>query len=112
MIIAHNLPSNEPGKTWKELNMEKQHKYPLGALVEINYGEAKGARLFVVCHTRDCDGTPLYILSHERNAMEEENEFIRIGNCHGGYGEDSLDEVMTGINCPHCNGTGVKNENT
>lgn len=43
-------------KTGKEVNAEKIHKIPIGALVEIK----TGVRLFVVYHGRDCDQTPLY----------------------------------------------------
>ena len=68
--LAYNLTPNfgcekcqgfapENRKTIKENNMALNHSIPVGALVEIG----SGARLFVRKHTRDCDGTPLYILS-------------------------------------------------
>lgn len=67
------------GKTWKEQNMEITHKIPLGSLVEISCDDKDdpesldGVRLFVTGHIRDCDGTPLYALSHNRNAYDESN---------------------------------------
>lgn len=36
------------------------HKIPVGALVELE----SGVRLFVIKHTYDCDGEPLYNLTH------------------------------------------------
>ena len=36
------------------------HKIPIGALVELE----SGVRLFVIEHTYDCDGEPLYNLTH------------------------------------------------
>lgn len=72
------------GKTWRQQNMEKVHNIPRGTLVEISYGEdsyakndpesKEGLRLFVCGHTRDCDGSPLYDLSHNRNATDEFQE--------------------------------------
>ena len=60
----------ENGKTIKENNMEKIHNIPIGSLVEVKYDKWGGegsclkihARLWVVKHTRDCDGEPLYSL--------------------------------------------------
>lgn len=60
------------GKTIKQNNLETQHTIPMGALVELNfeddYKEMNGLRLFVVAHLRDCDGSPLYAISHDKNA--------------------------------------------
>lgn len=54
------------GKTVRENNMAVAHKIPVGALVEIIPWDSecgyKGVRLYVIKHTRDCDGTPLYSL--------------------------------------------------
>ena len=49
-------PDDPQGRTYREVNAEKQHSIPLGTLVEIRSGE----RLRVMRHTRDCDQTPLY----------------------------------------------------
>lgn len=61
----------ENGKTIRENNLEKTHDIPIGTLVEVKFDEWHGngacekthARLWVVSHDRDCDGTPLYSLS-------------------------------------------------
>lgn len=60
-----DLVNPETGKTWREENMELAHKIPLWTLVEINNVNSNdhGARLWVVDHTRDCDGEPLYALA-------------------------------------------------
>ncbi len=58
-------------KTIRENNMEKMHAIPVGTLVEVKYDEWHGdgacskvhARLFVIEHARDCDGTPMYTLA-------------------------------------------------
>lgn len=56
---------------------DMQHNIPLGSIVEIvfqdsdNDSDTFGLRLFVVQHTRDCDGTPLYGLSFKRKAGED-----------------------------------------
>lgn len=55
---------------------------PIGTLVEITYksdyeeeNESKyGLRLFVVNHSRDCDGTPLYDMSFDQKAFKEFQE--------------------------------------
>lgn len=71
------------GKTIRENNLERQHTIPLGALVEIQKDsdddndpemeryQTGGVRLFVVKHSRDCDGTPLYDLSFDKTAQKE-----------------------------------------
>ena len=77
-------PDN-PGKTIREVNLEKQHEIPLGALVEIKGFEEydyhryeNGLRLYVVKHLRDCDGTPLYGLSfYDPREFEEQMKVQR-----------------------------------
>lgn len=65
------------GKTVKENNLNKNHNIPLKSLVEIvnmeenEEGSENGLRLFVVGHSRDCDGTPLYDLSFTLSAIGE-----------------------------------------
>jgi len=64
----------ENGRTIRENNNELQHNIPIGSLVEVQYDEWYGegacqkvhARLYVVKHTRDCDGTPLYSLCKKK----------------------------------------------
>ena len=71
------------GRTIKENNLDKPHNIPIGTLVEVKYDEWCGngaclkvhARLWVVKHTRDCDGTPLYTLSKRR---EPSNAIIQV----------------------------------
>lgn len=59
MIIADLPDPRDPaGRTYREINSEKQHAIPKGSLVET----PDGARAFVSEHTRDCDMTPLYSL--------------------------------------------------
>ena len=56
----------------KEENMEKQHKIPLGTLVEFDCypNEIYGLQLFVVKHTRDYDGNPSYSLGNVRSTED------------------------------------------
>lgn len=57
----HDLkdPNDDQGRTYREVNNAKQHKFKVGQLVEFRHG----ARLFVYRQTRDCGGTPLYVLT-------------------------------------------------
>ena len=74
-FIVYDLVE-ENGKTIKENNLELQHNIPLGALVEVKFDNWFGggacwkvhARLWVVAHSRDFDGTPLYGLSQWNDA--------------------------------------------
>jgi hypothetical protein len=53
------------GKTIRENNQERPHKFALGTLVEIHGSEDfgwNGCRLYVRSLSRDCDGSPLYVL--------------------------------------------------
>lgn len=75
--VANVVEAN--GRTVRENNQAVEHKLPIGALVEITtdcpigeFGSIyKGVRLFVVSHERDCDGSPLYSLSFDRNIIAE-----------------------------------------
>lgn len=69
-------------------NCEMEHKFPIGSLVEIR----NGVRLFVIMHTRDCDGTPLYVLTAfkedlENIAWSEEHNY---NNFIGGITEEEM----------------------
>ena len=72
-VIPFSSVVEANGKTIRENNLERQHKYALGTLVEVRYDRWHGggacqkirARLFVVQHNRDCDGSPLYTLGSE-----------------------------------------------
>lgn len=124
------------GKTIRENNLEKLHNIPIGSLVEIKYHkwgkdgscQKVEARLWVVKHTRDCDGTPLYCLCldpiHKEEGMENIYVVYRgvlsdggdfwvkndisinmIKNVIGGYTEDSLtvievtEDIKSGKDC-------------
>ncbi len=76
MFMIHDIV--EPnGKTIKENKLEEHHKIPVGTLVEVKYDSWHGdgacekvhARLWVVHHARDCDGTPLYVLGKYRGVV-------------------------------------------
>ncbi len=77
-VIVFSEIQEANGKTIRENNMEQKHEIPLGSLVEITYegydddeNPVNGLRLFVVKHSRDCDGTPLYDLSFKVSAQRE-----------------------------------------
>ena len=59
-------PEDPKGRTYREVNNAKNHKYSVGDLVQI---ETK-ARLFVSKLPRDCDGTPLYVLGCETGRQD------------------------------------------
>lgn len=112
-VLVSNIVEKN-GSTVRENNLKAEHKIPLGSLVEVNipYIEEHGVRLFVVSHERDCDGSPLYTLSFDKNAddklksskqkMEVESPGsedysiaaycynIAVGSVTTGFGEDSL----------------------
>ena len=104
IIIVHDIVE-ENGKTIKENNMEKTHKFPIGALVEAEVNikgqnpreipkeewdtipeggtgwEADGilkGRFYVISHNRDCDGTPLYTISMTHPEEYEEHPPIHL----------------------------------
>lgn len=88
------------GKTWKENNLEIQHAIPLGTIVEISYeaypdeeDNTNGLRLFVVNHSRDCDGTPLYDLSFDKNIYKEYDKLDK--KIKNRDFEDAMDESIT-----------------
>lgn len=107
----------ENGKTIRQNNLEKTHDIPIGTLVEVKFDEWHGdgacekvhARLWVVSHDRDCDGTPLYSLSKYKDLMFvngslkyrgedgwwiKEEVVLRIANdWHTGYSRESLTPI-------------------
>lgn len=100
LINIADLKNPETGKTYREENNAKSHNIPLGTLVEVDFDDSylespkKGLRLFVVQHDRDCDGTPLYSLSFEKNWKpnmfgEQFKAFARWA-IDTGYSEDCL----------------------
>ncbi len=69
------------GRTYREVNNAKEHKYKDGDLVEIE----NGVRMLIGKQTRDCDGTPLYSLTPDL-PEDHPNELIM---AHG-YSESGM----------------------
>ena len=103
LINIAELKNLETGKTYREENNAKSHNIPIGTLVEVDFDDSylespkKGLRLFVVGHDRDCDGTPLYSLSFDKNWKsdmygEQFKVFARWA-IDTGYSEDCLKVV-------------------
>lgn len=94
IVNVADLPSDILGKTWREKNSELKHNIQIGALVEIDRddkeSEQHGVRMFVVMHGRDCDQTPLYVLSANKDAVENNKKNNLIDKMHYGYPEYSL----------------------
>ena len=67
-------PNDSHGRTYRELNLAIKHKFPIGSLVELE----NGARLFVVAHTRDCDGTPLYGIYNRLDGISDFDRQYRV----------------------------------
>jgi hypothetical protein len=93
----------ENGRTNRENNLEEIHDIPIGTLVEVKYDkwhsggacEKIHARLWVVSHDRDCDGTPLYSLSpHKTDTFEG----ARIVLPSGFWGTGTFDDQKTILN--------------
>jgi hypothetical protein len=104
LINVADLTSPESGKTYREENNEKQHKYEVDDLVEVigweDDCEYSGMRLYVIGCTRDCDGTPLYVLGSKgmelyQQAFVKPDTFYNF-NSFSGFGEDSLKLIKKG----------------
>jgi hypothetical protein len=99
-IVLHNCvdPKDPKGRSYKEVNMERQHSWPVGSLVEINADEEHdqngGVRLFVAECGRDCDGEPLYWLAMTIEELGKTSEWYKqnrvFRKLEGGYSEESL----------------------
>jgi len=95
MNFIHNI-IQENGKTTRQNNLEINHNIPIGTLVEMkNWEIGEGgscikyhARLWVVEHRRDCDGTPLYVLSIYKDPSIALS--VETLNIYCGYPEGSL----------------------
>lgn len=100
LINISDLKNEKTGKTFREENEAKTHNIPIGTLVEVENDDSfterplNGLRLFVVAHDRDCDGTPLYSLSFDKNWTQdsygEHFRFAAILRVDSGYSEESL----------------------
>ena len=88
----HDLvcPDDTQGRTYAEINLEKTHRIEIGTLVELE----SGVRLFVVSHKRDCDETPLYYLSHDKDDVEQQTISFCNKSWIGGYPEHSLTVIQ------------------
>ncbi len=84
--VADLVAPDSNGKTFRQVNMEMKHNIPIGTLVEISY---TGERLFVVEHTRDCDGTPMYSLGRKTDTIYTGDRAI-FNKFHYGFDESSL----------------------
>jgi hypothetical protein len=105
LVNVADLLDGETGRSFRELNAEKTHAIPLGALVEVVDGDNKGrwgnvdcgVRLYVVEHTRDCDQTPLYTLAASfktaRNFRHESLLKRLSARVESGYAEENLTVV-------------------
>ena len=98
LVNIADLPDpDNPGKSYRETNNEKTHKIRVGTLVEVKYDKWHGhgacevvhARLWVIKHTRDCDGTPLYVLSSQSTMQRAEIWHDK----RGGFSEESLTPI-------------------
>lgn len=86
--VADLVNPNDPeGRTYRQINAAKKHAIPIGALVE---DIDTGVRLFVVKHGRDCDMTPLYYLSANRDDTEQKDPRFLNRGWVGGYSETYL----------------------
>lgn len=99
--VVYNLidPNDPQGRSYKEINLEQQHSWPRGTLVEIDYEDSdnNGVRMFVALCGRDCDGTPLYWLTHDLAEIGKTSPWYErhaaFRHWHGGYSEDSLNLI-------------------
>lgn len=91
-------PKDPQGRTYRQVNAEKTHAIPLGALVEVAGSEGfrmNGVRLFVVMQGRDCDQTPMYWLSADPNDLpspEDDRDFWTKARhkWYGGFDDEAL----------------------
>jgi hypothetical protein len=73
-VNVADLKPEGSDKTYRQLNLERQHAIPIGSIVKVlhynhdtNVFEDRPECLVlrVILHTRDCDGAPLYSLSYQ-----------------------------------------------
>ena len=90
-----DLVNPDTGKTYRQENKEKKHQFPIDSLVE---DVETGVRLFVVEHTRDCDGSPLYSLSFKMSGdLPEKKEYEKDA-------EDMFEAFWRGHRAGWCSG--------
>ncbi len=85
--IADLTDPNDPqGRTYRQINLATPHKYEVGALIELE----NKARLFIARQTRDCDGAPLYSLTHE--TRKDDFPLNELYFAHG-FSEEGMTEI-------------------
>ncbi len=90
-VADFKYPNDPQGRTYREINNAIIHSFEVGDLVEI---DDTGVRLFVAKQTRDCDGTPLYCLTAEKDDYEVEREGFTNSNWMNGMWEFSLTKII------------------
>ena len=96
-VFFHDLINPNTGNTYRADNLQIQHTIPIGTLVEAKWSEWHGdgacekihARLWVVKHHRDCDGTPLYAISRWRDPAFA----MSVRDMHTGFDEQQLTPI-------------------
>lgn len=87
-------PDDSAGRTYREINNSRSHKFDVGDLVEVN----DGVRLFIVHRNRDCDGTPLYCLSPDQDNTAQLHKNLLNRDWHNGYSERNMKLIKKGNN--------------
>jgi hypothetical protein len=83
-------PNDPDGRSYRDVNAEKVHEIPLGTFVELQ----DGCRAWVVSLGRDCDQTPLYWLSLDKDDTRQILPKMSNPGWNGGYSADSL-QILT-----------------
>lgn len=114
VIMIHDIVEKN-GKTIKENNLEKKHNIPIGSLVEVKYDNWFGngacekvhARLWVVSHDRDCDGTPLYALCNDMQYIDSTYGALSrvLFGVKSGFSEESLQVMEVSKDIKYGNGS-------
>lgn len=119
-LVVHHIVG-EDGLTDKERNLTNTHIFPVFTMVEIQFEDKEhvenGLRLYVHSHTRDCDGTPLYNLTADIEAIKSpctqeplrtltcpyERHFaiVDIGKIVSGYSESCMVEYRSAESIKH-----------
>ena len=92
IIIISDLkdPNDSQGRSYREVNNARVHKFTVGQLVEIE----DGVRMFVAKQSRDCDGTPLYCLTHLKDDYTQNREGFANHNWVTGISEDYMSVII------------------
>jgi hypothetical protein len=93
MLADCKDPDDTLGRTYREVNAAKQHAIAVGTLVELE----DGVRMWVVAQGRDCDQTPLYELSPDKDDTTVERQGFRNRSWHGGYPDYALTPIVANV---------------